>query len=83
MTQGGIVTIKLHREVTPEQPRTIYTFIECGGDEIMLSVEEVVLLRKMLSTWQENELRPGTQYTVFIELENGDIVSEWQPEHDG
>ncbi len=77
------MTIKFHREVTPEQPRKIYTFIECGGDEIMLSVEEVALLRKMLSTWRENELLPGTSYTIFVQRENGDIVSEWQPDHDG
>ena len=78
-----MMPIKFHREVTPEQPRIIYTLIECDNGEIMLSAREVVLLRKMLSTWRENELLPGTQYTMFVELENGDIVSEWQPEHDG
>ncbi len=76
------MTIKFHREVSAEQPRQIYTIIECGNGEITLSVEEVVLLRKMLSTWRENELLPGTQYTIALQLENGDIVWEWQPEHD-
>ena len=75
--------IKFHREVTPEKPRIIYTIIECDSGEIMLSPDEVALLREMLSTWREDELFPGTQYTTLVELENGDIVSEWQWAHDG
>ncbi len=74
--------IRFHREVTPEQPRTIYTIIECDSGEIMLSADEVAHLRRMLKTWNEDELFPGTQYTTALQLENDDIVWKWQPEHD-
>lgn len=85
------MSIKFHREVTPEkpkpdQPRTVYTIIEHDSGEIMLPPDEVALLRKMLSTWNENELLPRTQYITLVELEeNGKtvFVSEWKPEHDG
>ncbi len=74
--------IKFHRKVTPEKPRIIYTIIKCDSGEIMLSADEVAHLRRMLTTWNEDELFPGTQYTTRAELENGDIVSKWQWSHD-
>ena len=79
--------IEFHREVTseqpkPDQPRIVYTIIEHDNGEIMLSAREVALLREMLTTWDENELLPGTQYITPVVFENGDFVSKWYPAHD-
>ncbi len=81
------MSIKFHREVTPEKPkpdqrRTVYTIIECDNGKIRLSAGEVALLREMLAAWHEDELFPGTQYTELARLENGTLASEWQWPHD-
>ena len=75
--------IKFDREVTPDQPRIIYTIIRHDSGELFLSSDEVTLLREKLTTWDENELPPGTRYIISIELKNGDIIPRWQPSHDG
>ena len=76
-------SLRFHREVSPEQqPRLIYTVIEHDSGELMLSPEDIAVLRALLAAWDEDELPPGTQYITMVELPSGELVSEWLPAHD-
>lgn len=69
------------RYVDPEDETTITEIRDaCGGEYILLSAEEVALLRSFVMIWDETmPPQAGDPYLTPIETDNG-VLKTYQPE---
>ncbi len=48
-------TVRLRREVSAEKPWHVFTIIESGAVSLVLSSEDIAVLRALLLSWDEHD----------------------------